>query len=83
VAYSLVAVDFMSEAALHAALSRVAAGVAAGSLRPLPQVAHNLADAQAALRQMGQARHVGKVVVRSPSMSAQNGGRKGSGGWPA
>ena len=65
-AYSLVAVDFMSEAALHMALARVARGAASGMLRPLPQVVHSLDRVQAALRQMSQARHVGKVVVRVP-----------------
>lgn len=68
VAYSLLAVDFMSESALHAALSRVASGVARGQLRPLPQVAYGLPAVQAALRQMSQARHVGKIVVRAPAL---------------
>ena len=80
VAYSLVAVDFMSEHALHAALSRVAGGVAAGALRPLPQVLHSMLAVQAALRQMSQARHVGKVVVRVPALlEAQQGAASGSG----
>jgi NADPH:quinone reductase-like Zn-dependent oxidoreductase len=78
--YSLVAVDFMSEHALHAALSRVAGGVSAGALRPLPQVLHSLSAVQAALRQMSQARHVGKVVVRAPALlEAQQGATSGSG----
>jgi NADPH:quinone reductase-like Zn-dependent oxidoreductase len=78
--YSLVAVDFMSEHALHAALSRVATGVAAGALRPLPQVLHSLSAVQTALRQMSQARHVGKVVVRAPALlEAQQGATRGSG----
>ena len=68
--YSLVAVDFMSEAALHAAIARVAAGAAAGVLQPLPLISHSLGDVVAALRQMSQARHVGKVVVRVPSQAA-------------
>ena len=79
--FSLVAVDFMSEHALHAALSRVAAGVAAGALRPLPQVTHSLSAVQAALRQMSQARHVGKVVVRAPALASEPGtSSSGSGG---
>ena len=61
----------MSEAALHAAIARVAAGAAAGVLQPLPLVAHSLSAVQAALRQMSQARHVGKVVVRAPALAAQ------------
>ena len=63
----------MSEAALHTVLTRVSAGVAAGGLKPLPQVAHSLTEVQAALRQMSQARHVGKVVVRAPTLQAQQG----------
>ena len=51
-------------------MSRVVAGVASGTQRPLPQVAHSLEAAQAALRQMSQARHVGKVVVRDAAMAA-------------
>ena len=65
VAYSLVAVDFMSEAALNAALTRVAAVAATGALKPLPLVGHDLSSVGAALRQMSQARHVGKIAVRS------------------
>ena len=64
--YSLVAVDFMSEAALHAALSRVAAAAGMGAIRPLPLIAHSMGSVAAALRQMSQARHVGKIVVRVP-----------------
>ena len=64
-AYSLLAVDFMSPAAMHGALMRVAAGLAANSLRPLPLAAHGMGAVAAALRQMSQARHVGKIVVRA------------------
>ena len=77
--YSLVAVDFMSEDALHAALTRVAAGLAGGKLRPLPAVAHSLSSVQAALRQMSQARHVGKIVVRSPALQQQPQQQQGCG----
>ena len=77
-AYSLVAVDFMSEAALHMALARVARGAASGMLRPLPQVVHSLDRVQAALRQMSQARHVGKVVVRAPALAAQQFQKRGA-----
>ena len=72
VAYSLVAVDFMSEAALNAALTRVAAGAATGALKPLPLVGHDLSNVSSALRQMSQARHVGKIVVRSPALKSAN-----------
>jgi len=63
--YSLVAVDFMSEDALHAALTRVAILSGNGQLSPLPQTCHELGQVAAAMRQMSQARHVGKIVVRS------------------
>jgi hypothetical protein len=78
VQYSLVAVDFMSEAALHAALSRVSAGLASGTLHPLPLVAHDLSAVGAALRQMSQARHVGKIVVQSATLGRRD--QHGSGG---
>ena len=45
----------------------MAGGVAAGALRPLPLIAHDMGAVAAALRQMSQARHVGKVVVRAPA----------------
>jgi NADPH:quinone reductase-like Zn-dependent oxidoreductase/3-oxoacyl-(acyl-carrier-protein) synthase/acyl carrier protein len=72
VSYSLVAVDFMSEAALNAALARVASAAAAGKLHPLPLVGHGLSAVASALRQMSQARHVGKIVVRSPALSSNS-----------
>ena len=65
--YSLVAVDFMSEAALHSALTRVASLAGAGAIQPLPLISHGMGAVAAALRQMSQARHVGKVVVRAPT----------------
>lgn len=68
ISYSLLAVDFMPEDALHAALARVSAGAAKSELRPLPFVSHKIGNVSAALRQMSQARHVGKIVVSSPSL---------------
>ena len=62
--YSLLAVDFLPPSAIHSALIRAAQAVSSGSFCPLPQVTHQLQNTQAALRQMTQARHVGKVVVR-------------------
>ncbi|KAI8473970.1 MAG: hypothetical protein J3K34DRAFT_383389, partial [Monoraphidium minutum] len=72
VAYSLLAVDFMPETGLHAAMARLAGRLAAGEVQPLPGAVHELRNAAAALRQLSQARHVGKVVVRM--------GAAGSGG---
>ena len=62
--YSLLAVDFLPPSAVHSALTRAAQAVSSGSFCPLPQVMHGLQNVQAALRQMTQAIHVGKVVVR-------------------
>ena len=61
--FGMVAVDFLPGPAVQRAMSRVAAGAASGALRPLPIAAHSLRSVSAALRQMSQARHVGKVVV--------------------
>jgi NADPH:quinone reductase-like Zn-dependent oxidoreductase len=73
VAYSLLAVDFMSEAGLHAAMVRLSGRVAAGTARPLPGAVHDLRSAAAALRQLSQARHVGKVVVRASGAALTTG----------
>jgi NADPH:quinone reductase-like Zn-dependent oxidoreductase len=54
VSYSLLAVDFLPGSVVQSALQRVAAGVAAGRLAPLPIACHNLAAATAALRQLSQ-----------------------------
>jgi NADPH:quinone reductase-like Zn-dependent oxidoreductase len=72
VAYSLLAVDFLPDAAVQSALQQVAAGVAAGRLAPLPTVSYSLRAAAAALRQMSQARHVGKVVVSNGLSSSSS-----------
>jgi acyl transferase domain-containing protein/NADPH:quinone reductase-like Zn-dependent oxidoreductase/acyl carrier protein/thioesterase domain-containing protein len=69
VAFSLLAVDFMPENALHSALMSVSAGAAQGDFRPLPFVTHSLSNVSSALRQMSQARHVGKIVVAASPLS--------------
>jgi NADPH:quinone reductase-like Zn-dependent oxidoreductase len=56
VAYSLLAVDFLPDSEVQAALRAVAAGAACGALRPLPLVAHPLPAVAAALRQLSQVR---------------------------
>ena len=61
---------------MHAALMRVSQGLATGRVRPLPTVAHDLGAVAAALRQMSQARHVGKVVVSTPA-AVQEAGLEG------
>ena len=70
VRYSLVAVDFLPPPAVNASLSRLSRQLADGVLVPLPQVVHSLAEVRAALRQMSQARHVGKIVVRAAAGEA-------------
>ena len=56
VAYSLLAVDFLPDGEVQSALRAVAAGAAAGALRPLPLVGHGLSGVAAALRAMSQVR---------------------------
>ena len=76
---SLLAVDFLPPSAVHSALTRAAQAVSSGSFSPLPQTTHQLQNTQAALRQMTQARHVGKVVVRcSPT---EHWSRSANGTW--
>jgi len=73
VSYGFVALDFLPDHRLQAAMQQVAKGVAAGILRPLPLAAHGLTSVAAALRQLSQARHVGKVVVSScPHLSSSS-----------
>ena len=64
--YSLLAVDFLPPSAIHSALTRAAQAVSSGSFCPLPQIMHQLTNTDSALRQMSQARHVGKVVISTP-----------------
>ena len=63
---SLLAVDFLPPSAVHSALTRAAQAVSSGSFCPLPQIMHHLSNTNSALRQMSQARHVGKVVISTP-----------------
>lgn len=68
-AYSLVAVDFLPDPAISSSLRRLAIDLANGTLNPLPRIVHEVSSVQAALRQMSQARHTGKIVVRTPTLS--------------
>jgi NADPH:quinone reductase-like Zn-dependent oxidoreductase len=61
VAYSLLAVDFLPDSEVQAALRVVAAGAASGALRPLPLAAHPLSGVAAALRQLSQVRISGRT----------------------
>jgi len=71
--YNLLAVDFMSAEALHSALMRVSHGVSTNTLKPLPLINHNIASIVDALRQMSQARHIGKIVVAPKPFFDKNG----------
>ena len=62
----LVAVDFMPRDAMRAAMRRVGAMCAGMHYRPLGVTAHAISRTHAALRQVSQARHVGKIVVCAP-----------------
>ena len=65
VSYHFVAVDFLPRHVIQALLQGIAEGLSEGCLQPLPQVLHAIQDAQAAFRQMSQARHVGKIVIQT------------------
>jgi NADPH:quinone reductase-like Zn-dependent oxidoreductase/acyl carrier protein len=70
VTFSLVAVDFLPASVLHSSMSRLSAQLAAGAVQPLPGAVHDISSVAAALRQMSQARHVGKVVVSTAATAA-------------
>ena len=70
VSFTLVAVDFLPAVAVRAAMDRLAAALANGIACPLPMVTHSLGDLATALRQMSQARHVGKIIISVPIGSA-------------
>lgn len=73
IACTLVAVDFMSQDVLHKALLDVSYLLSIGSVRPIPLIKHNMSSVAVALRQMSQARHIGKVVtVNNPNTVSAN-----------
>jgi len=69
--YSLLAVDFLPPSALQSALTRAAQAVSSGSFCPLPQIMHSMSSTDSALRQMSQARHVGKIVITAAKSTQQ------------
>ena len=71
VSCQFVAVDFLPKPVIQASLQGIADGLSQGCLQPLPQVLHTASDAQAAFRQMAQARHVGKIVVQTAQHAQQ------------
>ena len=76
--YSLLAVDFLPPSAIQSGLVKLTTSLAAGLLHPLPQAVHDSADVHSALRQMSQARHVGKVVVRNSQQDSSMSDMQGS-----
>ena len=75
---SLLAVDFLPPSEIQSGLMKLTTSLAAGLLRPLPQAVHDSASVHSALRQMSQARHVGKVVVRNSQQDSTLSGMQGS-----
>jgi NADPH:quinone reductase-like Zn-dependent oxidoreductase len=77
VAYNLLAIDFMPPEVLQQLLYRLSADLASGTVAPIRVAVHDMTSVAAAMRQMAQARHVGKVVVgahaRSPAAFSSSG----------
>jgi NADPH:quinone reductase-like Zn-dependent oxidoreductase len=77
VAYNLLAIDFMPPEVLQQLLYRLSADLASGTVAPIRAAVHDMTSVAAAMRQMAQARHVGKVVVsahaRSPAAFSSSG----------
>lgn len=61
--YTLLALDFLPGQAIQSCMLELSGALSAGKLRPLPLSVHSMRSTQAALRQMVQAKHVGKVIV--------------------
>ena len=57
------AVDFLPGNIVNCSLTKLALGLAAGRLTPLPSLIYKISSVATALRRMSQALHVGKVVV--------------------
>lgn len=61
--YTLLALDFLPKQAIQSCLMELSGALSAGKLKPLPLSVHSMRSTQAAMRQMVQAKHVGKVIV--------------------
>ena len=68
---SQVALDFLPPPLSSGSLRCLSAAAAGGWLAPSPSVSFELGAARVALRALGQARHVGKVVVRARAPASQ------------
>jgi NADPH:quinone reductase-like Zn-dependent oxidoreductase len=69
VAYNLLAIDFMPPEVLQQLLYRLSADLASGTVAPIRAAVHDMTSVAAAMRQMAQARHIGKVVVSAHARS--------------
>lgn len=67
--FNTLAIDFLTGEVLHQSLLSLSSYLSQGKVRPLPGVIHGLPSIVAALRQMSQARHVGKIVISNPLKS--------------
>ena len=70
VCHQIVAVDFLTPDMQRQKLVWLAKELASRRLRPLPHVTHSMKHTVSALRQMSQARHVGKIVVQAATPSS-------------
>ncbi|MFN2166553.1 MAG: zinc-binding dehydrogenase, partial [Anaerolineae bacterium] len=73
IAYHTIALDDMARdepELIQAMLQELAKEFAAGHLQPLPTTVYPLEEAESAFRLMAQARHMGKVVITVPAVSA-------------
>lgn len=68
--YTLLALDYLPKQAMQSCMLELSAALSAGKLKPLALSVHSMHSTQAAMRQMVQAKHVGKVVVAAASDSA-------------
>merc|ERR1719443_1132630 len=64
-AYNLEAVDFLPPPCAQTALLQVAQALGSGAVTALPGLAYGLGTVPQAMRVMSQAKHIGKVVVRT------------------
>ena len=80
VSFNLVALDFLPASGIHTVMVRLSAQLACGQALPLPSAGHSLSGVVDALRQMSQARHVGKITVRVPEPTLQLLGAPGTSG---
>ena len=55
--------------------------LAAGLVKPLPYLAHNIAELNTALRQFLHARHIGKIVVTVPGTLPEPPAQEFPGAW--